>query len=639
MPDAALRVSDLEQEYTTALRDVIANDNLAPDAESHAYMVRALDARDRRDFDEAERHLMMALESTDHDLQATTSDRLRKQVRTLRADTFRLLADMRLESTDFDRAEELYRDAIKTIPPDAADERRRFAQAAGNSVRSFASLLGRVDAARLSVEFLRTAVSLAPHDADVQNGLGLSCLELAELTWSPDAFREARVAFEAALKAAGPSDQVAAFRIRVEINLAAALRRLANFDEQAAARLLSEAGNLLRGVISTIQTQPGSMLPGPAMHVDLPRAWDNLGGVLFDQKQWDAAITAYTTARHGWIDPLQRAGTLVNLGLTFGNADRLNDALNAFDDAAAAAQPLDGNLETTHPMAWSRAQQFRGAVLRRHGELLAESEPEKSREYFEEALAALTAALRSRQRQWAPGLWAQTVASMAMVHQCLRHDGEAISLYYQSFIRVPAVDLPEVSANFKKLIPRTDFEATVLVWELVNSSDNDLLAAITALLDSRGIAREKWGETCIEIGQRLVASTAETKAARQPATRETMFPGRTGPSPAVDQRRKTILALPPLPRGLRWPTELFDQSPHFQKRGGIERHLDEVWRPLIKAGVVDMAVLRTFYPSTAHAIDSLRKRGRKLPPDLTVPQVSPGSGRRRKASLPITSPR
>jgi hypothetical protein len=84
----------------------------------------------------------------------------------------------------------------------------------------------------------------------------------------------------------------------------------------------------------------------------------------------------------------------------------------------------------------------------------------------------------------------------------------------------------------------------------------------------------------------------------------------------------------PLPGGLQWPVEQFDKSPEFQKRGGIERHLDRVWRSLIEAGKVDMGILRAFYPSTALGIDSLKKRGGKLPDDLVIPQVSPGSGRR-----------
>jgi tetratricopeptide (TPR) repeat protein len=104
-------------------------------------------------------------------------------------------------------------------------------------------------------------------------------------------------------------------------------------------------------------------------------------------------------------------------------------------------------------------------------------------------------------------------------------------------------------------------------------------------------------------------------------------------------RRKVVVtttaALPPLPKGLKWPKEHFDQSLHFQRRGGIVRHLDEVWRRHIEARMVDMAVLRAFYPSTALGIDRFRKKkdpetGERLqlPPDLDIPQVSPGSGRR-----------
>jgi len=93
-------------------------------------------------------------------------------------------------------------------------------------------------------------------------------------------------------------------------------------------------------------------------------------------------------------------------------------------------------------------------------------------------------------------------------------------------------------------------------------------------------------------------------------------------------------AMPPLPGGLKWPQEQFETSPEFQKRGGICRHLERVWKPLILKGVVDMPILREFYPSTAKAIDSYKSRGVlrngipcSLPSDIDVPLGKPGSGR------------
>ena len=120
-----------------------------------------------------------------------------------------------------------------------------------------------------------------------------------------------------------------------------------------------------------------------------------------------------------------------------------------------------------------------------------------------------------------------------------------------------------------------------------------------------------------------------------------------GPSRNESRRsRNEVRALPaladwqppsvPLPNGLTWPTEQFDKSPEFQKRGGILRHLERVWRTLIAAGVVDMTLMRAFYPSTARAVDSFKyndgKELRILPNHLDIPLLKAGSGRRRRAA-------
>src|SRR6185437_1946178 len=121
-----------------------------------------------------------------------------------------------------------------------------------------------------------------------------------------------------------------------------------------------------------------------------------------------------------------------------------------------------------------------------------------------------------------------------------------------------------------------------------------------------------------------VRKALEELAAR--AARSATARGKAEPEPARTKLVKKIKTaippkLPPLRQGLKWPKLHFDKSPDFQKRGGIVHHLNKVWRPLIEAGAVDMSVLRTFYPSTAQAIDGLRKRGSELPPDLYIPHV------------------
>jgi hypothetical protein len=100
-----------------------------------------------------------------------------------------------------------------------------------------------------------------------------------------------------------------------------------------------------------------------------------------------------------------------------------------------------------------------------------------------------------------------------------------------------------------------------------------------------------------------------------------------------------------LPTGLEWPREQFDQSSEFGKRGGLVRHLDRVWRPLIAAKAIGMPTLRAFYPSTASAIDDFKYRGirsggeaRNLPPDLDIPLAQPRTERRRQTGVTPPSP-
>lgn len=118
---------------------------------------------------------------------------------------------------------------------------------------------------------------------------------------------------------------------------------------------------------------------------------------------------------------------------------------------------------------------------------------------------------------------------------------------------------------------------------------------------------------------------AELRAASTRARRE----ARETAKAHVEWRPPSV----PLRKGLRWPTEQFEGSPEYRKRGGIVRHLARVWKPLITAGVIDMALLRDFYPSTAGGIDRFKhnkgRERRPLPDDLDIPLLKAGSGRRR----------
>ena len=80
--------------------------------------------------------------------------------------------------------------------------------------------------------------------------------------------------------------------------------------------------------------------------------------------------------------------------------------------------------------------------------------------------------------------------------------------------------------------------------------------------------------------------------------------------------------LPPLPEGLVWPPD-FDRSPHFRKKGGLQRYL-EAWRPIIAAGAIDMPLLRQHWPKAATGVDNHRQ---EIPEDLLIPTIEQANDR------------
>ena len=221
---------------------------------------------------------------------------------------------------------------------------------------------------------------------------------------------------------------------------------------------------------------------------------------MHDQGKWDAAIAAYETARDGWADDEERARTLHNLALTYGKAERFNDALKAFEEALGVAERASGTLlEVTRPMAWSRAQQYRGEVLRLYGESLRGVAPERSRDYLEQALEVLRSALRQRKLDRAPMLWAETTATTAMVLQQLGQLDGAVALYLQALPHLNHKDRPDTILSLMQVFLNN--ESLVLYLDM--ASKRDLLADIRSVLEAHGVEREDWGATWAEIGRRL----------------------------------------------------------------------------------------------------------------------------------------
>jgi tetratricopeptide (TPR) repeat protein len=87
-------------------------------------------------------------------------------------------------------------------------------------------------------------------------------------------------------------------------------------------------------------------------------------------------------------------------------------------------------------------------------------------------------------------------------------------------------------------------------------------------------------------------------------------------------------ALHPLPKGLSWPRDDYDQAPEFNAWHGLPRYLERVWKDLIP--FIDMPTLREHWPRLGEAIDRQRK---KLPPEL-LPPVKKELTDRKAAAFP-----
>jgi len=83
--------------------------------------------------------------------------------------------------------------------------------------------------------------------------------------------------------------------------------------------------------------------------------------------------------------------------------------------------------------------------------------------------------------------------------------------------------------------------------------------------------------------------------------------------------------LPPLPKGLNWPTERFEESPEAGKWTGIVAYLERVWLPLIDRKLIDRPTLTYVDPSAGKALENYLYNGgkhRSLPEKLDIPKKS-----------------
>jgi tetratricopeptide (TPR) repeat protein len=366
---------------------------------------------------------------------------------------------------------------------------------------------------------------------------------------------------------------------------------------------------------------------------DFAEAYLDLGCALDDNSPEE--IAAYREAIRLKPDYLPAYG---NLGNALWKTGRLVETVAVYREAARrgpAVPEMQYNL---------------GSVLDEAGE-------------FDEAVAAYQTAIRIKPD------YAEAYYNLGVAFEGRCRLPEALAAYRQAVAVRP--NWPEALCNLGEILAKTGqkVEAIPVFAKALDSAQNDeirqaitdfAVAALNAPVGESKAAGYNVGivtdvaaefhavaDDALKSGVPLAEFRDAIKklAAKAGTTaRETTGRATAKPRPKLIRRKvvvTTTAALPPLPKGLKWPKEHFDQSPYFQKHGGIVRHLDEVWRRHIEAGVVDMAVLRAFYPSTALGVDRLRKRRDletgerlRLPPDLDIPQVSPGSGRRPAARQP-----
>jgi tetratricopeptide (TPR) repeat protein len=543
--------------------------------------------------------------------------------------------------------------------------------------------------ASAAVSVFRDALAAAPDDPAYRNGLGVALLAFARLESHEralEAFVEAGQAFETASAAAVEQGLPASARIRYQINQATTLWMLG--ERQDNREDIERAVQILRSVIRG--------LPRTAL-VDWPQAHDSLGNALMALGRTTEAIEAYKAAIGRWNDPDELAQTQSNLGTAYAAQGRFLEACELYRKA------LEHQTRERRPLAWSLTQHNFGTALWLEAQQKPPSEDRQKQ--FCEAIKALEAARSERQQERAPLDWAVTTINLATALVGLgvsllsdrppdkstgsRHVARAISLYKEALAELTPSDAIKTVGNLfvvLEVLKTSPNEMTAL--EMVRGHQNDvltiarrvghadliitvsqaliitlveilflhirgtvvsdvtplatILADIAGVLASSGLPRTEWPNV-LRIAIDRVATSArslpdEVVARRTVMTRRARVEARVRQKMPETQWRPPSV---PLPKGLKWPEEQFDQSPEFRKHGGIVRHLDRVWRPLIAAGVIDMQILRTFYPSTAGAIDdfkhrSMRQAGepRPMPDDLDIPLAQPGSGRRKSARLP-----
>jgi tetratricopeptide (TPR) repeat protein len=465
----------------------------------------------------------------------------------------------------------------------------------GRLLLASAAHAGRYKTATAAAEVFRMVMEKAPDDPSLHNGLGAALMECARLESEAVALaslREAMQAFQAA--SALVSQQVAppAARLRYQTNLATVLwmlgERTNNADDAR------KSVEILREVSSELTDSSPHWT-----HVQ-----DNLGNALMTLGQADDAIDAYETALVSQRVSLDRGRSLSNLGTAYASQGRFVEACRSYRQALICQPPDQA------PLAWARTQHNLGSALLQ--EAVERKRPRLVGKQLRQAIEAFEAAREPRRCLGSLFDWGITTANLASAHigigvhdytQAVRPDRRAGADHVRRGIALYKEALPELAAADQN---KTFENIAVALQILEKISDGGREA------DELRDHRVALVSLAAQYGQRALFDTVPI---------EPFEPDLVGKAPKV----RWSAAAATLSVGLAWPTETYAQA-HKMRRENIVEFLTRVWLPFIKAGAVDLRLLRETDPSAAKGLDNFTQKidpatgqRRRLPPHLQIP--------------------
>lgn len=364
-------------------------------------------------------------------------------------------------------------------------------------------------------------------------------------------------------------------------------------------------------------------------------ALTNLGELLAHTNQWDEAVACFRKAVQLYPND---AIAHFDLGWALSAVGQNAEAISSLHKADEI-RPGDVNIRRELGSALAAAGRFSesvavyskaieenpqaavlhcglGAALSEAGHL------EEAITAFRRGLAACPDQYLARNLAVLLGRTGDTVGAISFYRKAIELKPDYTDAYYRLGLALAVMnsdlETPDYSEAIAALKKATDLEPYhAHMWYQLGSMfalNKNNAEAITSFrqahkLSSDNIERKK----IRDIIKRLKALEKETNDNVSNSPEFSYNAYMPGEFPKA--RRK----LPLLPKGLSWPSGDFNQSPHFGKAGGIARYLEEVWKPLIAAGVVDMPTLRRRYPSTAKAVDNHRRKLAEHAPELLPP--------------------